>query len=124
LTLLFLDLMQWCDATASKILKKHAGGADLDDRFTRVETAPNGERRTIVVGAGKNGYLLAGIVRHGSRATPEWAGVILVSAEGLMLTFVVGDHDIRCGAASDRYGFDGFRVEEILTLHNPLPFGG
>jgi hypothetical protein len=54
-----------------------------------------GDRRTIVVGAGENGYLLAGMVRHGSGATPERAGVVLVGAEGLMLTFVVGDHDIR-----------------------------
>jgi hypothetical protein len=116
--------MQWCDAAASKILKKHADGADLDDRFTRVETATHGDRRTIVVGSGENGYLLAGMARHGARATREWAGVILVGAEGLMLTFVVGDHDIRCGAVSDGYGFDGLRVEEILTLHNLLPFGG
>jgi hypothetical protein len=106
------------------VRRSRAGGADLDDRFTRAETAPHGDRHTIVVGAGENGYLLAGMLRHGSRATPEWAGVILVGAEGPTLTFVVGAHDIRSGAASDGYGFDEFRVEEILTLHSLLPFGG
>jgi hypothetical protein len=95
-----LDLIQWCDA-ASKILKKHAGGADLDDRFTRAETAPHGDRRTILVGAGENGYLLAGIARYFIRPAFERAGVVFVGAEGPMLTVVVDDDDFRYGVVSD-----------------------
>lgn len=90
--------MQWCDAAASKTLRKDAG----DDRFTRAETAPHGGRRTIPVWCrGRNGYLFAVIARYCFRAAFEWAGVVLVGAEGPMLTVVVDDDDFRYGVVSD-----------------------
>jgi hypothetical protein len=44
------------------------------------------DRRTILVGAGENGYRLAGITRYCFRAATKWAAIVFVGSDGLMLT--------------------------------------
>jgi hypothetical protein len=80
-------------------------------------------RRTVVGGTGDDEDPLAGIARYCFRAASQWVRVV-VGADGLMLTVVVDDDDIRCGAVSDGWASTAFGVEEILTLHNLLPFSG
>jgi hypothetical protein len=103
--------------SAKEILKRVPPLSPLssgEDLFNRSAD----DRRTILVGAGENGYLLAGITRYCFRAATERAAIVFVGSDGLMLAVLIVDDDVRWDAMSDSWGFDRIRVEEILTLHN------